>query len=83
MYCSLIFEYDGQQNTKWNSSSIINRPSLTHNGQTRSAISEKINSVSTCLYYKRMIRTSSTCKIFLCASLFLKYQDSVLEQILF
>ena len=42
MYCSLISEYDGQQNTKWNSSSIINRPSLTHNVHTRSAISKKI-----------------------------------------
>ena len=42
MYCSLISECDGQQNTKWNSSSIINSPSLTHNGQTRSAISKKI-----------------------------------------
>ena len=61
MYCSPISENDRQQNTKWNSFSIINmisRPSLAHNGQTRSAIFKRNTSVSTCLDYKRMIRTS-------------------------
>ena len=43
--CSLIYEYDGQHNTKRNPSSIINRPSLTHNGQTSSAISKNYQCV--------------------------------------